>query len=141
MSTKPDAASAMASPITPCDLQPLPRAVTRPVTRHDEKILVEEFIKNYHPEDFWGATAQQHAEEPQPKPRRGICGIPPKIFWLLVAVLLIATAAAIGGGVGGAMSTKGDHYDQKRSVPRHDGPVSFLRPGARHLRHVLPPAP
>lgn len=140
MSTNTDAASAMASPITPCDLQPLPRAVTRPVTRHDEKILVEEFIKNYHPEDFWGATAQ-HAEEPQPKPRRQICGIPTKIFWILVAVLLIATAAAIGGGVGGAMSNQSDHYDEKRSFPRHNGPVFSSRLGARHLGPVVPIAP
>ena len=141
MSTKSDAASAMAaSPITPCDLQPLPRAVTRPVTRHDEKILVEEFIKNYHPEDFWGATAQ-HAEAPQPKPRRRICGIPPIIFWMLVAVLVIATAAAVGGGVGGAMSNKSDHYDVKRSAPRHHGLVSSFRLGARHLDPVVPTAP
>lgn len=47
-----------------------------------------------------------HAEETLPKAKQPICGLQPITFWVLVALIFILCAGAIGGGVGGSVAVQ-----------------------------------
>lgn len=42
------------------------------------------------------------------------CGLPPKIFWIVFAVLLLTVVGgAVGGGVGGSLASKSSSKDSR----------------------------
>ncbi|KAM0425758.1 hypothetical protein ACHAPT_009007 [Fusarium lateritium] len=46
------------------------------------------------------------AEQPQATPRRRICGLPPKWFWIALIAVVLITGAVVGGAVGGTQANK-----------------------------------
>lgn len=45
-------------------------------------------------------------EPPGPKPRNNILGLRPVLFWIIIALLVIIFAGALGGGIGGGLAAK-----------------------------------
>jgi hypothetical protein len=104
----------MASPEQPAHDAPIP---VENVFHQEAPQVVEERVpygdfKRYPNQDYPGKPAFD-GEEPKPGTRT-ILGLPPKTFWIILAVVLVLVAAAIGGGVGGYFAGK------NRSTPSGD---------------------
>jgi hypothetical protein len=50
--------------------------------------------------------APPYFQNETPKAERKILGLRPKIFWIAVAIQIVIIVAAVGGGVGGALSAR-----------------------------------
>lgn len=60
----------------------------------------------------------QHSYQPQPDspvlfpkspeitPRKRICGLQPRTFWLILGLVIITIGASVGGGIGGSLVLK-----------------------------------
>jgi len=46
-------------------------------------------------------------EQPRDKSRDNIWGLSPRVFWLLILLMVAILAGAIGGGVGGGLASRG----------------------------------
>lgn len=53
-----------------------------------------------------GHYSEAYGERDEPKTNRTICGLTPVTFWVLVALIFILCAGAIGGGVGGSIAVQ-----------------------------------
>ncbi len=50
------------------------------------------------------------AKNLNPLKRQKVFGLRPKIFWILVLVMVVISAAAIGGGVGAGLAAQNKRY-------------------------------
>jgi hypothetical protein len=51
-----------------------------------------------------------------PKEPKRVCGVAPKIFWLLVVIAILVIGGAVGGGVGGSLANKNTTYVYLQSL-------------------------
>lgn len=60
---------------------------------------------------------------PYPKHTKTICGLRPPMFWLTTIILVLVTAGAVGGGVGGSIAcrpcSQGQGQTQTLESQRH----------------------
>ena len=49
---------------------------------------------------------EPYGETSEPKRSQNICGLRPVTFWILVALIFLICAGAIGGGVGGSLAVQ-----------------------------------
>lgn len=59
--------------------------------------------------------SEAYRQETEPKVRPNICGLQPWTFWILVALIFILCAGAIGGGVGGSVAVQSNKYGSGKS--------------------------